>query len=486
MGINVPQDPDRDNLIAQLTEAFGKEVNDTGGKLTVEQDTGSTVSTGQSTNATSSNTSIPVSNQQQAPKVIPNLDPVQRVIPIFESLAPPPLQNNNMFGPALFDTGLRSFSGDDNHLIRVWISQFEEYALLMQWSDMQKLVVAKKSLNGTTSIVSQLKVYRNWDELKNSLLEEFDQVRTSKEIHSLLSMTKKRHDESLLAYSVRMQELAVQGGIEDSSLIQYIIDGINDSNTNKILLYGASNMQEFKRKLNVYRVYKTQASPSLDQFSVPTPATNTPIQSRSQSIVHRPTATPLNINANEYIGPPAVLRCTFCNRRNHDESVCRLKRISCYICKQLGHKVQACPNRSNTVQVCNQSDNTRAMQKCITFNGLKWKALIDTGSDVSIAKQNIFNQIQPQPILRPVNIKLNGVGNGSFVTIGAADLNVIMDSSTYKIEMFVVRNEDTQSDIIIGNNFLANHRVVIEKGVVSVFSPEHEMYNINIEDNTAG
>lgn len=64
-----------------------------------------------------------------------------------------------------------------------------------------------------------------------------------------------RHDESLLAYSVRMQELAVQGGIENSSLI-----------INTILLYGATSMQEFKRKLN--RVYKTQAAtaPAIGQY----------------------------------------------------------------------------------------------------------------------------------------------------------------------------------------------------------------------------
>lgn len=121
------------------------------------------------------------------------------------------------------------------------------------------LVIAKKSLCGTALIVAQLKVYRSWNDLNGALIEEFDQVRTSKEIHSLLSITRKREDESLLAYSVRMQELAVQGGIEDSSLVQYIIDGISDTNTNKILLYGASNMQEFKRKLNVYKAFKTQA-----------------------------------------------------------------------------------------------------------------------------------------------------------------------------------------------------------------------------------
>lgn len=150
--------------------------------------------------------------------------------------------------------------------------------------------------------------------------------------------------------------------------------------------------------------------------------------------------------------------------------------MSCYICKQIGHKVSNCPNRSSTVQVCNQTENTGAMQKMITLNGIKLKAFIDTGSDVSILKRSIFDQINPKPILREVHIKLNGVGNGSFVTLGAANLRVIIDSATFEIEMYVVREEDTQSDIIIGNN----------KGVVTVFNPEQEMYNINSEDNATG
>lgn len=473
-GIEVTPTTDRKIIIELLTEAY--EIDDTTQTYQDGQDTGSTVSTGQFTSGASTSNSIPVSNTVQAESFVNRADPPARQV-----------NTHIMLGQAQFDTGLRAFSGDDNHLVQLWLNQFEEYATLMQWTDMQKLVVAKKSLSGTALIVSQLKVYRNWNELKQTLIDEFDQVRTSKEIHTLLSMTRMRNDESLLAYSVRMQELAVQGGIEDSSLMQYIIDGINDTNTNKILLYGATTMQEFKRKLNVYRVFKTQAAttssntPAIrNQFpnSFPTATAHTharPIGTQNASV---------QPNLPQQPNATVVVRCTFCNRRGHEESVCRLKRITCYICKELGHKVSACPNRSNTVQVCNKSDNTRAMQKMITLNGLKWNALIDTGSDVSIVKQNIFDQIQPKPTLRSVNIKLSGVGNGSFVTLGAADLSVIIDSALYKIEMFVVRKEDTQSDIIIGNNFLANHKVVIEKGVVSIYKPEQEMYNINIEDNT--
>lgn len=59
--------------------------------------------------------------------------------------------------------------------------------------------------------------------------------------------------------------------------MQYIIDGINDTNEKKNVLYGASTMREFKQKLNVYRVYKSQT-----QSNVSTPL-NVPRPSAAQS-----------------------------------------------------------------------------------------------------------------------------------------------------------------------------------------------------------
>lgn len=214
------------------------------------------------------------------------------------------------------ENGVRKFSGDDNMLIRVWVAQFEEYAELMQWTPIQKLVAAKRSLTGTALMVSQLTVSRSFEALRDALLDEFDQVRTSKEVHAMLGATRMNKEESLLAYTVRMQELAQLGDVDNGSLMQYVIDGIDDRHENKVLLYGANTMREFKNKLNVYRTFKLQ-TPTQEQTAPRYQQKNTRQTADPNTYKHQGTVS----------AQQATTTCTFCNKRGHDEAVCRQKKL---------------------------------------------------------------------------------------------------------------------------------------------------------------
>lgn len=58
-----------------------------------------------------------------------------------------------------------------------------------------------------------------------------------------------------------MKEIAGRGLIEDDALIQYVIDGIDDDNRNKVILYRARNLKQFKEKLRDYeRIAKDPAA----------------------------------------------------------------------------------------------------------------------------------------------------------------------------------------------------------------------------------
>jgi len=51
-----------------------------------------------------------------------------------------------------------------------------------------------------------------------------------------------------------MKELASRGNIESSALIQYVMDGIDDTCVNKLVLYNAKSLIEFTDKLKCYEV----------------------------------------------------------------------------------------------------------------------------------------------------------------------------------------------------------------------------------------
>ena len=49
-----------------------------------------------------------------------------------------------------------------------------------------------------------------------------------------------------------MQEVASQGVLEEMALVQYVIDGIEDEETNKTILYSARCIRELKKNLEIY------------------------------------------------------------------------------------------------------------------------------------------------------------------------------------------------------------------------------------------
>ncbi|GBM14589.1 hypothetical protein AVEN_34996-1 [Araneus ventricosus] len=58
--------------------------------------------------------------------------------------------------------------------------------------------------------------------------------------------------EILQEYFLAMRGLAHKGSLDDSSLIEYVINGIPDSSNNKIILYSCKSIPEFKEKLKIF------------------------------------------------------------------------------------------------------------------------------------------------------------------------------------------------------------------------------------------
>lgn len=60
-----------------------------------------------------------------------------------------------------------------------------------------------------------------------------------------------RYNESLDRYFLNIMHLYSRGNVDDSTLIQYMING---STIKKSVLYGCSNIYEFKQKLTMYEI----------------------------------------------------------------------------------------------------------------------------------------------------------------------------------------------------------------------------------------
>ncbi|KAK9751619.1 Retrotransposon gag protein [Popillia japonica] len=142
---------------------------------------------------------------------------------------------------------LSTFSGRDNYTIDKWIDEFEDVSILMNWNEVEKLIYGKRLLkDDALLLVRSEKNITSWDILKKKLKYEFGKSINSAALHKALSARKKRKDETLTRYLLTMKDLASQGNVDEDGLQDYIIEGIDDEEINKAVLYGANSFEEFK------------------------------------------------------------------------------------------------------------------------------------------------------------------------------------------------------------------------------------------------
>uniref|UniRef100_T1H9C0 CCHC-type domain-containing protein n=1 Tax=Rhodnius prolixus TaxID=13249 RepID=T1H9C0_RHOPR len=224
---------------------------------------------------------------------------------------------------------IRSFSGENDYSIEAWASDFEELSDIMEWSDIQKLVFAKRSLTGLAKLfVQSEKGLCTFNKLKAALLEEFSHRISSADLHRLLSERRAKKNESLQQYYFTMREMASRGSVEPKALIQYIVDGIPDAVNNKITLYEAKSLKELKDKIIIYESIREK----LENKQKPSALTFKTEGSKASKFTQNN-------------------KCYNCNGEGHRAAECprpRRERGSCYTCGEKGHLQNSCPNRKRS------------------------------------------------------------------------------------------------------------------------------------------
>ncbi|KAK9298261.1 hypothetical protein QLX08_008344 [Tetragonisca angustula] len=86
--------------------------------------------------------------------------------------------------------------------------------------------------------------------MKKMLTCEFSQTMDAHKVHKELSRRNKKLSETYYEYIYQIFEIAKE--VEDSAIIKYIIDGIQDDEINKTVLYGAKNIHKLKEKFMLY------------------------------------------------------------------------------------------------------------------------------------------------------------------------------------------------------------------------------------------
>lgn len=145
------------------------------------------------------------------------------------------------------DNLLSKFSGDDNVSIKSWFSEFEDLAMLLKWSEVEKYIFAKKQLTGSARSFIRTCACYSYSSFKVSLCAEFDKPVCKAEIYIKLQSRKMYKNEQFREYVYKMQELGQLADVDDKSLIWFIVNSLPGRRENKLLLllYDAELKEKF-------------------------------------------------------------------------------------------------------------------------------------------------------------------------------------------------------------------------------------------------
>ncbi|XP_076642233.1 uncharacterized protein LOC143353023 [Halictus rubicundus] len=322
-----------------------------------------------------------------------------------------------------------SFSGDDEISVRRWLEEFEDASALCGWTSVQKIIYAKRLLKGSAKIfMRHEKCDRSWASFKEALQEEFSQTVNSGMVHKKLMERRKKRDETYQEYVYGMLDIASHAKVETDAVIQYIIDGIEDEEINKTILYGAGSIRVLKEKFRIYEIMKKNAKTKA-RFTGEKKMT---VQSQQTSGRTR--------------------RCFTCGSRNHPSAECptKDKGVKCFKCQEYGHFASKCTTKV-PVNVCS--------------------------SDLSLIRAEQYVNIGA-PRLSEKTINFQGVGASDNSTLGEFVTEIEIDGTMYSIKLHVVSDTLLPYGVLIGTDFLNTVDVRIKNGSITICE------NINSSEST--
>ncbi|XP_073951859.1 uncharacterized protein [Choristoneura fumiferana] len=425
------------------------------------------------------------------------------------------------------DDLVRKFSAQDKtYSVTKFIEDIDENAVIFGWTPLQRLIVARRSMTGTAALwLRAERPFKSWDELKHALSRDFPDTIDIKAVHELMAARKKKKDESCLDYLLTMRELGKRGKMPDYVAIQYIVDGIQDLETNKMMLYGVTSYSELKEKIKIYETIKNKMS-THSQGS----------QSQHNTKNNRP----------KPVFPTYKKKCYSCGEDNHVSSTCphRGKGTKCFRCNQFGHISAQCTNSAtgrksaggehnggaggsrsansnenelNGTNLCvrvdvrtNKLDNECASNgttgsdlkmaamaatnvkrhrsvtdsdsdssyqtrnstdrkpiKKILLCNRSINALIDSGSDVNLVSEDCYKRLGA-PSYNKRELLLTGLGATRVISPGYINTNIVIDEECFSVILHLVPRDIMPYDIILGQELLHDVTVIMNGNQVQL------------------
>ncbi|EFN71715.1 hypothetical protein EAG_11946, partial [Camponotus floridanus] len=101
--------------------------------------------------------------------------------------------------------------------------------------------------------------------------------------------------------------------------------------------------------------------------------------------------------------------------------------------------------------------------KNVKINDINLMAIIDTGSDLSLMREEQYVKLGA-PNLTRREIMFRGISAENYKTIGQFNIEIEIDGECFTISLSVVPNNLMRYDLLLGTDFLDRVNLYVEEG----------------------
>lgn len=273
-----------------------------------------------------------------------------------------------------------------------------------------------------------------------------------------------------------MREIGFANGIDDQSVIQYIIDGIDGDHSSKAMLYSAKTYDDLKIKLEDYERFKAADSKKSDD-------------SNKSNINKKFNKDQSNSKQKPDQKEP---RCFLCGD-GHLAKVCptKDKGSKCFRCNVFGHKSSDKVCKDSDIE--NKANNDKKISclksqgksiKNVSICGIDFNALIDTGSDINAIRRSLFETLNIRSNVGPLE-KFKAAAGAVLSAFEYFVAKVKIDNDVFQSLFYIVGENDIPTQVVIGNELLFNKSVEmsVKNGQMFIKHNENPIENLSIDNN---
>lgn len=184
-------------------------------------------------------------------------------------------------------------------------------------------------------------------------------------------------------------------------------------------------------------------------------------------------------------------RCYNCGAKGHKSKDCKKKELGKKYFKyqKFGHTAVQCDTMQDSKVDKKQSlvntviCSANKMLKKVMINDTCVDALIDTDSQVTIMREDIYGKIGSEQLLN-TTIYLAGFGKGEARSVGCFQTIVKIDNEQFPCTIHVVKKNAMSINMIIGNDILNMAEVIINANGITIRKtlPTAFLAQINVFD----